>query len=35
MTEIKIIPSKETYLVRQPVLREGKPIESCFLKEMI
>jgi GNAT superfamily N-acetyltransferase len=30
MIEIKIIPSKETYLVRQPVLREGKPIESCF-----
>jgi GNAT superfamily N-acetyltransferase len=30
MIEIKIIPSKETYLVRQPVLRFGKPIESCF-----
>jgi GNAT superfamily N-acetyltransferase len=30
MIEIKFIPSKETYLVRQPVLRAGKPIESCF-----
>lgn len=30
MIEIKIIPSKETYSVRQPVLRAGKPIESCL-----
>ncbi|TGD57741.1 GNAT family N-acetyltransferase [Flavobacterium humi] len=29
MITIKIIPSKETYPVRQPVLRAGKPIESC------
>lgn len=26
---IKIIDSKETYPVRQPVLRKGKPLESC------
>ncbi|MDX6188928.1 GNAT family N-acetyltransferase [Flavobacterium sp. FlaQc-52] len=29
MNLIKEIPSKETYIVRQPVLRKGKPIESC------
>ncbi|MDA6070738.1 GNAT family N-acetyltransferase [Flavobacterium sp. AC] len=29
MNIIKEIPSKETYIVRQPVLRKGKPIESC------
>lgn len=23
------IPSKETYLVHHPVLRKGKPTESC------
>ncbi|WP_417855306.1 GNAT family N-acetyltransferase [Xanthomarina gelatinilytica] len=27
--EIKQISAEETYLVRQPVLREGKPIEAC------
>lgn len=26
---IKIIDSKTTYTVRHPVLREGKPLESC------
>lgn len=30
MLEIKIIPTELTYKVRQPVLRPGKPIESCF-----
>lgn len=29
MIEIKKITSTETYAVRQPVLRPGKPIESC------
>lgn len=29
MIEIKKIPSELTYIVRQPVLRAGKPIESC------
>lgn len=28
-TIIKKIPSAETFLVRHPVLRAGKPIESC------
>ncbi|GAA3766214.1 GNAT family N-acetyltransferase [Flavobacterium ginsengiterrae] len=32
MTIIKEIPSKETYIVRQPVLRKGKPIESCIFE---
>lgn len=32
MIKVKIIPSKETYSVRQPVLRAGKPIESCFFE---
>ncbi|KAF2510049.1 GNAT family N-acetyltransferase [Flavobacterium zhairuonense] len=32
MTIIKEIPSKETYAVRQPVLRAGKPIESCIFE---
>ncbi|MDR6764289.1 GNAT superfamily N-acetyltransferase [Flavobacterium sp. 2755] len=32
MNTIKEIPSKETYIVRQPVLREGKPIESCIFE---
>ena len=27
---IKIISSTEAYIVRHPVLRTGKPIESCF-----
>ncbi len=30
MNIIKEIPSKDTYIVRQPVLRKGKPIESCI-----
>lgn len=30
MTEIKNINFKETFPVRHPVLRAGKPIESCF-----
>ncbi len=29
MTEIKEISALETYPVRHPVLRNGKPIESC------
>lgn len=29
MKEIRKISSKDTFLVRHPVLREGKPIESC------
>lgn len=29
MTIIKEIPSTATFLVRHPVLRAGKPIESC------
>ncbi|MDR7371815.1 GNAT family N-acetyltransferase [Flavobacterium aquidurense] len=32
MIQIKEIPSKETYIVRQPVLRKGKPIESCIFE---
>ena len=32
MTIIKEIPSKGTYIVRQPVLRKGKPIESCIFE---
>ncbi|AXB56602.1 GNAT family N-acetyltransferase [Flavobacterium fluviale] len=32
MITIKEIPSKETYAVRQPVLRKGKPIESCIFE---
>ncbi|SNR89759.1 GNAT family N-acetyltransferase [Flavobacterium sp. ov086] len=32
MNIIKEIPSKETYIVRQPVLRKGKPIESCVFE---
>ncbi|MEZ0182714.1 GNAT family N-acetyltransferase [Flavobacterium oncorhynchi] len=32
MNIIKEIPSKETYIVRQPVLRNGKPIESCIFE---
>jgi GNAT superfamily N-acetyltransferase len=29
MSDIKEISAQETYLVRNPVLRNGKPIESC------
>ena len=29
MQSIKIIQSQDTYSVRRPVLRQGKPIESC------
>lgn len=29
MKEIKKINSRDTFLVRQPILREEKPIESC------
>lgn len=29
MIKTKETPSKETYTVRQPILRKGKPIESC------
>ncbi len=29
MKEIKKISSRDTFLVRHPILREGKPIESC------
>lgn len=32
MNIIKEIPSKDTYIVRQPVLRKGKPIESCIFE---
>lgn len=32
MIQIKEIPSKETYIVRQPVLRKGKPIDSCIFE---
>jgi GNAT superfamily N-acetyltransferase len=32
MTEIKCIPSTETYAVRHPVLRPGKPLETCRFK---
>ncbi|KAF2511841.1 GNAT family N-acetyltransferase [Flavobacterium foetidum] len=32
MNTIKEITSKETYIVRQPVLRKGKPIESCIFE---
>lgn len=30
MYSIKQIPSKETFAVRLPILRPGKPIESCI-----
>jgi GNAT superfamily N-acetyltransferase len=32
MNIIKEIRSKETYIVRQPVLRKGKPVESCIFE---
>lgn len=28
--EVRIVNSEDTYLVRHPVLRAGKPIESCI-----
>lgn len=31
-TEIKIISTRDTYIVRQPVLREGRPVETCFFE---
>jgi predicted GNAT family N-acyltransferase len=33
MTIIKEITFQETFLVRHPVLRTGKPIESCYFKD--
>ncbi|MCI9843267.1 GNAT family N-acetyltransferase [Flavobacterium pectinovorum] len=30
MTLIKEISAQETFIVRHPVLRKGKPIETCF-----
>jgi GNAT superfamily N-acetyltransferase len=30
--QIQLISSKETYVVRHPVLREGRPIESCHFE---
>jgi len=32
MNIIKEIRSKETYIVRQPVLRKGKPVENCIFE---
>lgn len=32
MTTIKKIDYKDTFIVRHPVLRAGKPIESCFFE---
>ena len=32
MITVKRIAVSQTYEVRQPVLREGKPIESCFFE---
>ncbi|MFB9078863.1 GNAT family N-acetyltransferase [Flavobacterium procerum] len=32
MNTLKEITSKETYIVRQPVLRKGKTIESCIFE---
>ena len=32
MTTIKNIDFKDTFTVRHPVLRTGKPIESCFFE---
>lgn len=32
MIEIKEIPTELTFIVRQPVLRPGKPIESCHFE---
>jgi len=32
MYSIKQIPSKETFAVRLPVLRPGKPVESCIFE---
>lgn len=33
MTNIKKITAPETYLIRQLVLRKGKPIESCSFED--
>ncbi|GGE96958.1 GNAT family N-acetyltransferase [Flavobacterium limi] len=30
MTLIKEISAKETFIVRHPVLRKGKPVQTCF-----
>lgn len=30
LVTVKQIPTQETYAIRQKVLRQGKPIESCF-----
>jgi GNAT superfamily N-acetyltransferase len=32
MTLIKEISAQETFIVRHPVLRKGKPIESCYFE---
>ena len=32
MSEIKKITALETYSIRQPVLRSGKPLESCHFE---
>ncbi|MDR7209308.1 GNAT family N-acetyltransferase [Flavobacterium piscis] len=32
MTLIKEISAEETFIVRQPVLRKGKPVESCIFE---
>ena len=32
MIQIKETPSKETYIVRQPIFRKGKPKESCIFE---
>lgn len=32
MNIIQEIQSKETYIVRHPVLRKGKPLESCLFE---
>lgn len=32
MEEIKNINALDTYLIRQPILRAGKPIESCYFE---
>lgn len=33
MPIVKKITAPETYLIRHPVLRKGKPKESCFFEE--
>ena len=32
MTLIKKISAQETFIIRHPVLRKGKPIESCYFE---